>query len=99
VAASGKHDKPCLLMLQFGFSLLFWWRFGFLFWCRRLLVYPEGFNKSGDHLSLFLEVADPRSLPPGWSRHARYLLTIVNQHSDKISKRNGNYILPLLQHN
>ncbi|KAL9832783.1 MATH domain and coiled-coil domain-containing protein [Arabidopsis thaliana] len=54
----------------------------------RLLVYPEGFNKSGDHLSLFLEVADPRSLPPGWSRHARYLLTIVNQHSDKISKRN-----------
>ncbi|CAL9245937.1 unnamed protein product [Arabidopsis halleri] len=52
-----------------------------------ILVYPEGLIKSGDHLSLFLEVADHKSLPPGWSRHARYRLTIVNQHSDKISKR------------
>ncbi|KAG7561301.1 MATH/TRAF domain [Arabidopsis thaliana x Arabidopsis arenosa] len=52
-----------------------------------LLAYPEGLNKSDDHFSLFLEVADHKSLPHGWGRHARYRLTTVNQHSDKISKR------------
>ncbi|VVB06139.1 unnamed protein product [Arabis nemorensis] len=53
----------------------------------RLLAYPKGFNKSG-YFSLFLEVADYKSLPSGWRRHARYLLTIVNQNSGKCSKRN-----------
>ncbi|XP_010427730.1 PREDICTED: MATH domain and coiled-coil domain-containing protein At3g58210-like [Camelina sativa] len=52
-----------------------------------LLVHPEGFNKSC-HLSLFLEVADNKSLPPGWRIRARYLLSVVNQHSEKSSKRN-----------
>lgn len=69
----------------------------FIYLCRRLRAYPQGYNKS-DHLSLFLEVADYKLLPPGWKRHARYLLTIVNQNSDKSSKRNGYYVFPPLQH-
>ncbi|KFK35047.1 hypothetical protein AALP_AA5G227600 [Arabis alpina] len=53
----------------------------------RILAYPKGFNKNG-FFSLFLEVADYKSLPSGWRRQARYLLTIVNQNSDTNSKRN-----------
>ncbi|KAL1201572.1 MATH domain and coiled-coil domain-containing protein [Cardamine amara subsp. amara] len=54
----------------------------------RLVGYPEGYNKSHDYFSLFLQVADYTKLPPGWRRHARYLLVIVNQNPDKSSKRN-----------
>ncbi|KAL1225765.1 Protein RESTRICTED TEV MOVEMENT 3 [Cardamine amara subsp. amara] len=49
-------------------------------WC--LSAYPKG-NKVDTHLSLFLEVANHGSLPSGWRRHARYLLTILNQCSEK----------------
>ncbi|CAH2063688.1 unnamed protein product [Thlaspi arvense] len=52
----------------------------------RLTAYPKGY-KVDNCLSLFLEVAHHGSLPSGWRRHTRYLLTIVNQHSAKNSKR------------
>ncbi|CAD5314191.1 unnamed protein product [Arabidopsis thaliana] len=54
----------------------------------RLLAYPKGngygINKS---LSLFLDVADSESLPDGWKRHIKYRLTVVNQKSEKLSKK------------
>ncbi|KAL9858278.1 putative MATH/TRAF domain-containing protein [Arabidopsis thaliana] len=54
----------------------------------RLYAYPkgtgDGLNKS---LSLFLQVADSESLPYGWKRHIKLRLTVVNQISEKLSKR------------
>ncbi|CAA7040663.1 unnamed protein product [Microthlaspi erraticum] len=38
-------------------------------------VYP----KVDDHLSLYLRVANPESLPPGWKRRATYSLVLLNQ--------------------
>ncbi|EOA25562.1 hypothetical protein CARUB_v10018906mg [Capsella rubella] len=52
----------------------------------RLIVYPKGNNV--DYLFMYLEVADYGSLSPGWRRHVRYLLNIVNQNSVKRSKQN-----------
>ncbi|KAL9307914.1 putative MATH/TRAF domain-containing protein [Arabidopsis thaliana] len=49
----------------------------------RLYAYPKG-NKS---LSLFLNVADSESLPDGWKRHTKFRLTVVNQTSEKLSKK------------
>ncbi|CAN7085380.1 unnamed protein product [Brassica oleracea var. botrytis] len=47
----------------------------------RLVVYPKGlFNN--DHLSLFLEVADVKSLPFGWRRLMKFRLTIAKQVSE-----------------
>ncbi|XP_030513940.1 uncharacterized protein LOC115727794 [Rhodamnia argentea] len=43
----------------------------------RLLIYPKG-NHSNS-LALYLSVADPARLPDGWSRFARFKLTLVNQ--------------------
>ncbi|KAL9307915.1 putative MATH/TRAF domain-containing protein [Arabidopsis thaliana] len=54
----------------------------------RLYAYPkgtgDGLNKS---LSLFLQVADSESFPYGWKRHIKLRLTVVNQISEKLSKR------------
>lgn len=62
---------------------------------RFLKVYPKG-NQVDNFLSLFLEVPDYESLPTGWRRHARYLLTIVNQNLEKNIQNNGDYFFPLL---
>ncbi|CAA7062325.1 unnamed protein product [Microthlaspi erraticum] len=43
---------------------------------------PKGY-KDDNHLSLLLAAHDYESLPPGWRRHAGYLLTILNQDPDK----------------
>ena len=32
-----------------------------------------------DHLSIYVAVADLATLPYGWSRYARFRLTLVNQ--------------------
>lgn len=45
---------------------------------RRLTAYPKG-DKNDGHLALFLEFADPESLPPGWTRDVKFSLTLVNQ--------------------
>ncbi|RID54466.1 hypothetical protein BRARA_G01789 [Brassica rapa] len=48
----------------------------------RLSIYPKGlFNKEQD-LSLFLEVADVKSLPFGWKRLVKFRLTIAKEVSE-----------------
>nr|VDD62234.1 unnamed protein product [Brassica oleracea] len=47
----------------------------------RLVVYLKGLFKS-DHISLFLEVADVKSLPFGWKRLVKFRLTIAKQVSE-----------------
>ncbi|XP_010037117.2 uncharacterized protein LOC104425937 isoform X1 [Eucalyptus grandis] len=51
----------------------------------RLLIYPKG-NRANS-LALYLSVADPAGLPDGWSRFARFKLTLVNQINPGSSKR------------
>jgi len=52
-----------------------------------VLVFPRGNN--GDHLSMYLDVADSHLLPPGWSRYAQFSLAVVNQLDSKMSIRKG----------
>ncbi|ESQ52956.1 hypothetical protein EUTSA_v10017071mg [Eutrema salsugineum] len=52
-------------------------------WC--LEVYPKG-NYVDDHLALFLSVAKPGSLLPGWRRRATYHFVLLNQ-SGKVLAR------------
>ncbi|XP_028777635.1 MATH domain and coiled-coil domain-containing protein At3g58270-like [Neltuma alba] len=47
----------------------------------RILIFPKGNNV--DSLSLYLDVADSRSLPHGWSRYARFSLAVINQLKGK----------------
>ncbi|CAH8384756.1 unnamed protein product [Eruca vesicaria subsp. sativa] len=50
----------------------------------RLMAFPKG-NDKANTLSLYLVVADPASLPSGWTRSARFSFTIVNQIPGKVS--------------
>ena len=67
--------------------LLYWF---WVFTRTRLLAYPKGcVDHETKSLSLFLDVADSKSLPDGWKRHTKYRLTVVNQTSEKLSKKIG----------
>lgn len=59
---------------------------------RRLTAYPKG-DKNDGHLALFLEFADPESLPPGWTRDVKFSLTLVNQGLGKSNIVMGTLIL------
>ncbi|XP_050226554.1 uncharacterized protein LOC126676408 [Mercurialis annua] len=48
-------------------------------WC--LCIYPKG--KDVDHLSIYLHVADSKSLPNSWSRDAHFSLSVINQIKEK----------------
>ncbi|KAF3525993.1 hypothetical protein F2Q69_00049403 [Brassica cretica] len=63
----------------------------------RLSVYPKGIYIS-DHLSLFLEVADVKSLPFGWRRLIKFRLTIAKQVSEgpSVLKSDSYFTLLLL---
>ncbi|XP_050138114.1 MATH domain and coiled-coil domain-containing protein At3g58250-like [Malus sylvestris] len=50
----------------------------------QILLYPRGNNV--DFLSVYLVVAESSKLPPGWSRHAAFSLTLVNQLHPSNSK-------------
>ncbi|KAI8556262.1 hypothetical protein RHMOL_Rhmol05G0239300 [Rhododendron molle] len=43
----------------------------------RLLVFPKG--NDNEHLSVYLDVPDWAKLAPGWSRYARFSISVVNQ--------------------
>ncbi|KAM5585435.1 MATH domain and coiled-coil domain-containing protein [Rosa sericea] len=43
----------------------------------RIVMYPQG-NKE-DYLSVYLDMSDARALPLGWSRYAKFSLTLVDQ--------------------
>ncbi|XP_019058989.1 PREDICTED: MATH domain and coiled-coil domain-containing protein At3g58270-like [Tarenaya hassleriana] len=49
----------------------------------RVLVFPKG--NGVDYLSVYLDVADAESLPPGWRRNAKLCFRIVNQLSRESS--------------
>ncbi|CAM0883473.1 unnamed protein product [Alopecurus aequalis] len=51
----------------------------------RVLVFPSGNNVN--HLSMYLDVADAKSLPNGWSRSATFSLAVINQLDSKHSSR------------
>ncbi|CAN6864908.1 unnamed protein product [Brassica oleracea] len=51
----------------------------------RLMAFPKGLRKD-DQLSLFLVVADD-NLPSGWTRHAKFSITIVNQIPGNASRQ------------
>ncbi|XP_010445023.1 PREDICTED: MATH domain and coiled-coil domain-containing protein At3g58210-like [Camelina sativa] len=52
---------------------------------RVVAAYSKGI-KFNDALSLYLAVADAESLPCGWSRHAEFSFTVVNQMSEEHSQ-------------
>ena len=72
--ANGKNNTSncSMVLLSDSFLLIFF---------RRLVVYLKGLFKS-DHISLFLEVADVKSLPFGWRRLMKFRLTIAKQVSE-----------------
>ncbi|KAM0883676.1 hypothetical protein ACQ4PT_031462 [Festuca glaucescens] len=51
----------------------------------RVLVFPAGNNVN--QLSMYLDVADAKSLPTGWSRNAQFSLAVINQLDSKHSSR------------
>ncbi|CAN8254288.1 unnamed protein product [Cochlearia groenlandica] len=54
--------------------------------CKWLLkAYPKGDSMNSSNMSMFLFVADSKSLPYGWRRHAKVSFTIVNQVHDHLS--------------
>lgn len=61
---------------------------------RRILIFPKG--NGGDHLSMYVDVADSATLPYGWSRYAHFNLTVVNQIHSKYSIRKGNFVAAVI---
>ncbi|CAA7047333.1 unnamed protein product [Microthlaspi erraticum] len=49
-------------------------------------VYPKGDDIVDDHLSLYLQVANPESLRLGWKRRATYSLIILNRSGEELFK-------------
>ncbi|MCO5581700.1 hypothetical protein L7F22_035589 [Adiantum nelumboides] len=48
----------------------------------RLVVYPRGQSQPPCHLSMFLEVTDPRNTSAEWSCFVSHRLSVVNQRSE-----------------
>eukprot|EP01018_Ginkgo_biloba_P001927 Gb_20787 [translate_table: standard] len=51
----------------------------------RLIVYPRGQSQPPCHLSMFLEVTDPRNNSADWSFFVSHRLSVVNQRSEERS--------------
>ncbi|CAA7029632.1 unnamed protein product [Microthlaspi erraticum] len=51
-------------------------------------VYPKGSYNVDDHLSMYLQVANPKSLRLGWKRRADYSFFLVNQSGQELFKIN-----------
>ncbi|KAK3259951.1 hypothetical protein CYMTET_31074 [Cymbomonas tetramitiformis] len=52
----------------------------------RLIVYPRGQSQPPCHLSMFLEVTDPRSSNADWSCFVSHRLSVVNQRTDAVDR-------------
>ncbi|KAK9017273.1 hypothetical protein V6N11_079753 [Hibiscus sabdariffa] len=50
----------------------------------QLVIFPKG-DKT-DHLSFYLEVSDPMTLPPGWRRFIRFGFAVIDQIDRQTSK-------------
>lgn len=55
------------------------------------MAFPKG-NRKDNTLSLFLVVADD-NLPCGWTRHAKFSITVVNQIPGNVSRQQGKCFL------
>ncbi|KAL6952174.1 CSN-associated deubiquitinating enzyme Ubp12 [Sarracenia purpurea var. burkii] len=53
----------------------------------RVLIYPKGNN--ADYLSLYLDVADSKTLPYEWSRDAHFNLALINQIENRQTRKKG----------
>ncbi|XP_039158756.1 MATH domain and coiled-coil domain-containing protein At2g01790 [Eucalyptus grandis] len=51
----------------------------------RILVFPKG--NAPDHLSLYLDVPDSATLPNGWTRKAKFSLSVIDQANNGRSVR------------
>lgn len=58
----------------------------------RLIVYPRGQSQPPNHLSMFLEVTDSRTVAGDWSCFVSHRLAVVNQRVDdrSVSKESQN---------
>lgn len=58
----------------------------------RLIVYPRGQSQPPNHLSMFLEVTDSRTVAGDWSCFVSHRLAVVNQRADdrSVSKESQN---------
>lgn len=64
--------------------------------CRNILLFPNGNREvSGNSISLYLNVADHESAPPGWSRTAKFTLSVIDQKEPERSATKGS-LFPLL---
>ncbi|CAI5537160.1 unnamed protein product, partial [Closterium sp. Naga37s-1] len=54
----------------------------------RLLIFPRG-NTQAEQLSVYLDVADAQTLPPGWTKSAHFVLCLINQYDRKMNVRRG----------
>ncbi|CAI7812546.1 unnamed protein product [Closterium sp. NIES-53] len=52
----------------------------------RLLIFPRG-NTQAEQLSVYLDVADAQTLPPGWTKSAHFVLCLINQYDRKMNVR------------
>ncbi|KAL3715923.1 hypothetical protein ACJRO7_007647 [Eucalyptus globulus] len=51
----------------------------------RIVVFPKG--NATDHLSLYLDVPDSATLPKGWTRKAKFSLSVIDQANNGLSIR------------
>ncbi|KAI8556254.1 hypothetical protein RHMOL_Rhmol05G0238400 [Rhododendron molle] len=51
----------------------------------RVLIYPKGNNV--EYLSLYLDVGDSATLPYGWTRYARFSVSVINQIHNALTVR------------
>ena len=60
--------------------------------CRNILIFPRGNREvTNSTISLYLNVADNESAPVGWSRTAKFTLSVVDQRDPDKSASKGTY--------
>ncbi|KAK8999206.1 hypothetical protein V6N11_070382 [Hibiscus sabdariffa] len=79
MATNGSFDFPSSCGLCFNLDSITY----YLYLGRRFVIYPKGYKS--DHFSIYLQVADPMTLPSGWSRFAQYGFAVIDQTDRKTS--------------
>lgn len=63
---------------------------------RNILLFPRGNREvNGKAVSLYLNVADHESAPLGWSRHAKFNLSVTDHKDPDKSMNKGTTMPPL----